>query len=236
MIRFPMILVLVFGFAACEQEGVTNPSKVGAPTRGGFESEGFDGGIGDVLPNITNTDVQPATVATDVQPAIATTDVLPATASPDSITSNTLVNNPCLGNVRDTCPYTSCDANQHSLTGLITCGTKDQPTCGFDTATNSCVKTIWCGDSAPSVGLNDSGDVTQIADTTRAPVLGGGGYWVDVPVQVHLMPKSSVCNGGKATFTPGTLKIWGKTVEGSSSSVDYGFRCVPNTQVFTVNC
>ena len=249
--RISMILILMFGFTACEQEGVTNASKVGAPTRGGGESEGVDGGIGDVLPSIITTDVQPATVTSDVQPAIAISDVQPATMDvqpvnslPDSGTVKVAKTNPCVYDQQEVCQKSNCTSEQQHGVDFAGCFVVVKPagnseyhvvTCGWEPTINSCFQTIWCEESYPSVGLNDAGKMQPVIIGTGSMATPTGTI---AHSSVHLIPKSSVCNGGKATFAPGTLKVWGKDISGSTiaNDPDYGFVCVPNTQTIILNC
>lgn len=252
--RISMILILMFGFTACEQEGVTNTFKVGAPTRGS-QSETLDGGFGDVIPNIVTQDAQPATVTLDVQPTNITTDVqprivtdtLPSTAADATkLPPATSAANPCIYNRQETCKQAACTSDQQAGIGFeygcLANSTTTRFTCGWDQPTNSCFQTVWCGESLPSVGLNDTNETVWVIDTTRAPILGGDPYMIEAPVQVHLMPKGSVCSGGKATFAPGTLQVWGQKVPGSvmySPGIAFtqaGFLCVPNTKTIAVNC
>jgi len=244
MTRFPTILVLLIGFAACEQEGVEKAASVGVPMRGSPIIL-VDGGFGDVQPASVTSDVQPATVTFDVQPAIAISDVQPASSLPDSGSVKVARTNPCVYDQKEVCQKSNCTAEQQYGSDFAGCFVLVKPTgnpeyhvvtCGWEPATNSCFQTIWCEESYPSVGANDAGKMQPVIVGTGSMVMPTGTI---AHSSVHLIPKSSVCIGGKATFAPGTLKVWGKDIAGSNivaKDPDYGFVCVPNTQTIILNC
>ena len=191
MTRFAMILALMIGFAACDQESADQASD----TNGG---------------------------------SAVTNPVQVPMGKPS----------PCVTNKEGgLCEHASCTPDQQNGVNFSGCYVRGYNgvliyTCGWEPSTNSCFQTIWCEESVLSVGLNDSGSRN----------------WYSTEIeQVHLMPKGAVCNSGKASFAPGTLRVWGNKVPGSVTwpQVDKhsqwdqpnpGFTCVPNTHVVTVNC
>lgn len=239
MMRLVTILILTFGFAACQVEGIDQTPVIGGPTRGPVIKV-VDGGLDDAFPNVAIMDALPSAIIPDVQSKTAITDALTSIAltdvQPDIIVAgqdvmpNVVADarpiptlNPCVYDQRETCEKAFCTPDQQNGIDFGGCFTEVKPvgnptyhvvTCGWEPATNLCFQTTWCEDSVPSAGLNVSGTGQKI----------------------HLMPKSADCKDGSASFAPGTLRIWGQTVTGSVSSWNYGYMCVPNVQIITVNC